>query len=184
VFVVFVSCVGIVHFNPEPMLTWNCDGTETKGAYMPINEPYVTVAVADTINISQQWVDATGAEKETALQWGRVYLDANYRCNLTIDPLDVPEAIQYANAVFGEYSILGILYPTAGERGTEKTTIEESVSAGSVSVSEKFETDGGGRIIENDPFNNISQMLENIGCRYIGGSGGAVGGPVPIYRGR
>jgi hypothetical protein len=131
---------------------------------MAINVPYVTIPEADAINTSPEWIAASSDQKDHALQMGRIYIDANYSC--TIDESDPGDAVKYANAVFGDYSLRGILFPAAGSRGSDKVTIEEKVKAGSVESSEKYATKSDGSIKEVDPFIDISAVLKTAGCSY------------------
>jgi len=131
--------------------------------------PYITVAEADLINNSTEWTSASEPEKLNALSWGRIYLDASYYCGV-IDPTDPGDTIKYANAVLGEYSIQGTLYPDAGGRVGDKVTTEETVIAGSVEVTEKFAVNSSGDTISVDPFPNITALLSQAGCTYSIGS--------------
>ena len=148
---------------------------------MAINVPYVTIPEADAINISPEWVAASSEQKDHALQMGRIYIDANYSCR--IDESDPGDAVKYANAVFGDYSLRGILFPSAGSRGSDKVTIEEKVKAGSVESLEKYATGAGGAVIGVDPFKDITAVLISAGCSYT--PAGATGaGIASIVRAR
>ncbi len=141
---------------------------------------YITVADADAINTSAEWTALIEAEKETALSWGRVYLDANYSC--AIDSSDPSDNVQYANALFGNYYAQGVLYESQGSRGDEKTTTMEKVKAGSVEVQEQFATGTNGDTVKGDPFQDVSNLLMIDGCSYVGGS--SASGTIQTVRAR
>lgn len=128
---------------------------------------YITVADADAINTSAEWGALTEAQKEAALSWGRIYLDANYSC--VIDETAPSDNVQYANAVFGDYYAQGSLYESQAERGATKTTTREKVKAGSVEVEEEYAVSVSGQTIGADPFEPISNLLMADGCSYTGG---------------
>jgi len=140
---------------------------------MALPTAYVTVAEADLINFSTEWIALTEANKEIALSWGRIYIDANYDC--TIDEDDPDDSAKHANAVFGDYYARGILYEAPDSRTEEKTTTREKVKAGSVEVEEEYAVTGGGAVMKDDPFINVSQLLNQIGCFYSGGNTNSCG---------
>jgi len=132
---------------------------------------YITATDADAINTGAAWVALDEAGKNTALSWGRVYLDANYSC--TIDETAPSDNVQYTNALLGGFYAEGTLFENQSSRGSGRLTKKEKVKAGSVEVEEEFATTSGGGAIKTDPFSEISALLLQDGCRYVGAGSSA-----------
>ena len=70
--------------------------------------PYCDLAHAETVNGGGEvWDAATEDEKDLALQWARVYMDAVYTYTVEFEEDAAPETIQTANALLAVYQIEG-----------------------------------------------------------------------------
>ena len=101
-------------------------------------EPYVTVAEADVyLANSTIWQASTTEEKDTALFWGRLYLDSNYSC-IYFDSDSPPDEIKYANSLLGEDYLDGTLIKT-GSESSGKVKLKRSKAGGVESEKEFFQ---------------------------------------------
>ena len=96
--------------------------------------PYCTSAYADTILGlgNGDWLGLSSSQKDEALQWGRVYLDATYSClpwDEEEEPV-IPDAVQTANAYAAGYYLDGLYFLT--EDGSLRGRTRVEVAAGSV----------------------------------------------------
>lgn len=122
-------------------------------------DPYCTVEEADLINTSSTWIGLSDPEKDTALIWGRIYLDSKYKCstNLPADEVaNATEARKVANALLGEQYALGNMFKTSPTN--DATVTEKSVKAGSVSISKKYSQASNVQEII-DPFPQVTAVL-------------------------
>lgn len=127
--------------------------------------PYCTNEEADEVNAgSAEWLALTEDEKTKALQWGRVFLDANYSCSglayiedEDLDQLDEDfyAALKVANALLGNYYTTGNLF-TPSDTGNRVVT-EKAVKAGSVSSSKKYSSANSETIY--DPYPDVTATL-------------------------
>jgi len=121
---------------------------------------YCTVAEADGINSSTDWLTLNDTEKQTALDWGRVYLDSNYSCSTAIDTTTPQDEAKLANALLGDKYAQGILFNhqdhllTYGQNG-------KTVKAGSVSSSTTYNSS---LIMQlgSDPFPDVSAAIASL----------------------
>ena len=92
--------------------------------------PYCTVSDANTLLTgSTVWNGASTTQKEQALFWGRVYLDSNYNCT-SFEETDIPDEIEYANALLAEDWIEGTL--NRSSTAVSGRVIKKRIKAGSV----------------------------------------------------
>lgn len=114
--------------------------------------PYVTLANADTINDGNTaWDAASDDEKDDALSYGRQYIDRYYVLSV-FDEDDAPEEIQMGNCLFAIEYLEDDLF-TAPEANVG----EETLKAGTVTVTTKFTRSEGTSVI--DPFVSISSVM-------------------------
>lgn len=131
-----------------------------------LNTAYCTVDEANEINNSDAWNVLVEAEKQTALDWGRVYLDKNYYCagiaffSLTDSETDaaIENAIKAANAVLGDEYANGNLFEATPT--TNRVVAEKMVKAGSVSSKTRYAEPTTGEVY--DPFPQVSALLGGI----------------------
>lgn len=96
---------------------------------------YCDVAFANTVNKSDEWSNASAADKEFSLTMGRLYIDQKYTCSDTstwdtTDYTTIPDEVQRANAILGEDYIKGELTQT--EVPVSGPITSKRVKAGSV----------------------------------------------------
>jgi len=94
---------------------------------------YCTVAYADSVNVTTEWVASTTEEKEFAITISARFIDSTYTCLESadwIDDLTTPEEVQWANAYLAEQYILGSL--TTSEPIPNGNITQKMVKAGSV----------------------------------------------------
>jgi len=121
---------------------------------------YCTVAEADGINTSTAWMTLLDSEKQTALDWGRVYLDSNYTCSTAIDTVTPQDAAKLANALLGDKYANGILFNhgdfllTYGQNG-------KTVKAGSVSSSTTYNSNLIMQL-NSDPFPDVTAAIASL----------------------
>jgi hypothetical protein len=131
-------------------------------------EAYCTVAYADSVLGEQlPWDSAETADKEAALQWGRVYIDDNYSC--AFDPNNVPESIQTANAILGNYHLTAPLYDSSKVEGeqSERGLTGNKVKAGSVESDKSY--DPYAAMAKLDAYPDVTAILGTGGvCQYNG----------------
>ena len=114
-------------------------------------DPYCTLVYADDINDqSSDWSAASTADREDALQWGRVYQDSAYTYSVTIDD-PAPDALQTANAILADYHLRGELFTADGSTNV----IASSVKAGSVESSVEYASATGW----SDPAPEVTMLL-------------------------
>jgi len=132
---------------------------------------YVTAAEADEVNSSVEWLALDVAEKDTALSWGRVYLDSSYRCNDPINEAEPSDNVRLANSLLGDYYARGLLYPSSesGDETGGRTLTAKTVTAGSVSISKSYDESGGSSSIDNYP--DVTAAMVNAGCSITGAGG-------------
>lgn len=128
-----------------------------------LKEPYCTTIEADTIILTDAWLELPEEEKYLALQWGRVYLDSKYRCrNLYLTEIeDALNAKKVANALLGEQYSLGTLFTVSATNSAQ--LVEKTVKAGSVSIGKKYDSGTGA---STDPCPQATDVLAPY-CSFI-----------------
>jgi hypothetical protein len=135
-----------------------------------LNDAYCTVTEANTVNNTDAWNVLLEAEKETALKWGRVYLDSYYICpNITysnLDPNDeddlvIINVIKAANAVLADKYANGELFEASGT--AQAKIAEKQVKAGSVSTRTRYADPTTNATY--DPFPDVTSLLSGY-CQY------------------
>lgn len=122
---------------------------------------YCTVAEADVIiGEVSEWEALEDQDKETALSWGRVYIDSTYNClsapSSTSDEYDnYQNAIKTADALLGLEYVNGTLFSTSNY--DTRSVVEKSAQAGSVKVSKKFAASTSDAYL--DPYFKITALL-------------------------
>lgn len=129
---------------------------------------YCTVEEANTVNNSDAWNVLLEQERQTALNWGRVYLDSYYSCgvynHVDLDDIDdeaVVNAFKAANAVLGDKYANDELFEATAT--TNSKIAEKQVKAGSVSTRTKYADPAVGETY--DPFPEVSAILSGY-CTY------------------
>ncbi|MCP3665745.1 MAG: hypothetical protein GY696_25160 [Gammaproteobacteria bacterium] len=104
---------------------------------MALDSPYCSKAEADTyLTGDASWAALTDAEKDTALYWGRMFLDSNYTC-IVFEEDDAPDEIKYANALLAQDYNDGTLLQAGGQSsGVIKRTYDK---AGSVVTEREYQ---------------------------------------------
>lgn len=99
---------------------------------MALNPPYCTLAEADVyLDGVAIWESAEDEAKNSALFWGRVYIDSKYRCP-NLDSDNPTDEIKFANALLAEDYLNGTLLNSEGDR--EPFISRKRAKAGSVEV--------------------------------------------------
>lgn len=95
--------------------------------------PYVTLAVADDLLVSAEWIAATDDDKSEALSYARIFIDSKFICNFPED--NPPTEVQVGNALLAERRLIdGTLLPLETGKGLKRT----KVKAGSVSTEKEY----------------------------------------------
>ena len=103
---------------------------------MALKDPYCTLAEADSyLDGHSDWESAEDETKQTALFWGRIYIDSKYRCP-DLDETDPSDNIKYANALLAEDYIQGNLLRSDGSK--DPVVAKKRVKAGSVETEKSF----------------------------------------------
>lgn len=128
---------------------------------MALATPYCTVLEADVfLSTSSIWNSATTAEKEQALFWGRVWLDANFTCpDLALDPDNPSETVKYANALLAEDYLDGTL--TDNENTSSGVTGVKRLMQKAGSVEQETEYFEGGGSVEIDYQEDVKLLLDS-----------------------
>lgn len=127
---------------------------------MALNLPYCTLSEADSyLEGSSSWESAEDEAKNTALFWGRVYIDSNYSCP-SLTETNVSDEIKYANALLAEDYIEGTLLPSSGSKKPSITS--KRSKAGPVESEIKY----AGSYKEN-PQQDVDSLLNNQ-CTKLG----------------
>lgn len=99
-----------------------------------LKTPYASQAEADVFLASESvWSAASSTEKDTALQFGRYYIDANFSCPY-LDEDDPSESVKFANALYALDYINGALFDTS----TGDAIKSKMVKAGPVEVETQY----------------------------------------------
>lgn len=98
---------------------------------------YCTIAEADVyLALNYDWAAYSSDEKQSYLDWGRIYIDSVYTCldddGESYDDTTAPDELKHANAIAAVAQSEGSLF------SDEKAVIEESVKAGSVESSKRY----------------------------------------------
>ena len=129
---------------------------------MALITPYCTLVEADVfLSTSSTWNNASDTEKNSALFWGRIYIDSKYACVdwTTLDTTpSYPEELKYANALLAEAYIDGTLFDV-DETGNRVLT-SKRVKAGDVEVEKRYQGDRSFSIGNKiDEFPEVTALL-------------------------
>lgn len=127
---------------------------------MALVTPYCTVAEADVFLASSSiWNATPTAEKEQALFWGRVWLDANFICSDLLAYPDSPsETVKFANALLAEDYLDGTL--TDNENTSSGVTGIKRLMQKAGSVEQETEYFEGGGTTEIDYQEDVKLLLD------------------------
>ncbi len=105
---------------------------------MALKTPYCDIPCADTYLVdSTTWSAASDAQKNTALMYGAIWIDSNYKCSdLIADPDNPSDNIKYANALLAEDYLEGTIYSSDGV--SSDSIKMKRVKAGSVESEKEF----------------------------------------------
>lgn len=110
---------------------------------------YTDIAYCDTVLSSTAWVASTDTEKQTAIDMGELWIDAEYSC---VADSPVQTSIQMANALLADKYINSVLFAV-----NEGEIESKSVKAGSVETERTYFK---GASIE-DSFAEIKMLLNS-----------------------
>lgn len=117
--------------------------------------PYATLTEANAYNTGDLvWDAASDADKNTALSYGRRYIDLNYSC-VTIDMTAIPDDLKEANSVLALAHLTTPVYSQKPEKTSVKS---KSVSSSGVSSSKTY---AGMQSTLTDPFPGVTMLLSS-----------------------
>lgn len=127
---------------------------------------YCDVAYAETINGGGEVWDAVNeTEKENALQWARVYMDAVYTYTVEFEEDAAPETIQTANALLAVYQLQGELFPATD---TSRGTTMKRVKAGPVESEVEYDPYLSSNWVDPAPY--VTMLLSEYATSTSSGS--------------
>jgi hypothetical protein len=135
-------------------------------------EAYCTVAYADSVlGDTLPWDNAETADKEAALQWATVYIINTYSCSWDEDG-DVPENVQTATAILGNYHLTSPLYDASAVQAQVDSNglIKNKVVAGSVESEKEYDAYVSKEWI--DPYPDATALLYVDGVCVLAKGGG------------
>lgn len=105
---------------------------------MALPTAYADVTYANAfIGQDNTWLLQSISQKETALSYGRVYLDKHYACS-TFEVDDAPDDVKNANSYLALQYVTGLLYDSSDSQVQGVPLERELVKAGTVEVETEY----------------------------------------------
>jgi hypothetical protein len=129
---------------------------------------YADIAYASVLVDGQaNWDNASDEEKESALQYARIYIDTTYSCS-TVDmvsdvPTVIPDFLKTVNSLYANEQLGSDLFLVARNAAPAKGLASESVKADVVDVKKSYDTNRSNSW--QDPFPSISGIMLSNGCK-------------------
>lgn len=121
--------------------------------------PFITVEEADASLVDpDNWDGGTLSEKEQALSYGRIFIEANYNCWYTEE--DAPDVLKLANALLADAHMGKDIFVTEENKGVKR----KMVKAGPVITDTMYDNYASKT---SDPHPKVTALLATIGVTKV-----------------
>lgn len=118
-------------------------------------DPFASVEFADSVCTSDAWAEATEQEKESALQWARVYIEKHYTCYFDLG--NAPNTIKVGNSLLAEKHLAAPIFETEKSATPERGMVAKVVDADGIRSEKRWDANVSKAWV--DPFPEITAIL-------------------------